>query len=120
MCIRDRHLDMQAAAQLYTDQSISKTINCPQEMPIEKFRNLYLYGYRAGVKGTTTFRFNPEAFSGVLVKQEDLANTVYEFTLEDGTIVEVTGDKQIEYEKEIHNAAMLFDSIKEGQYHSGY
>ena len=33
----------------------------------------------------TTFRFNPEAFQGVLVKENDLENTTYRFTLEDGT-----------------------------------
>ena len=114
------HLDMQAAAQKYVDQSISKTINVPENTPIEEFRDLYQYGYDKGVKGTTTFRYNPEVFAGVLVKEDDLKNTTYEFTLEDGTTVEVTGDQKIEYEGEEHNAAMLFDSIKEGQYHSGY
>ena len=114
------HLDMQAAAQKYVDQSISKTINVPEDTPIEEFRELYLYGYVKGVKGTTTFRYNPEAFSGVLTKKSDLENTTYQFTLEDGTTVEVTGDQRIEYEGEEHNAAMLFDAMKEGDYHSGY
>ena len=46
--------------------------------------------HEQGLKGCTTFRFNPEAFQGVLVKEEDLKNTTYVFTLEDGTEVEVT------------------------------
>ena len=47
--------------------------------------------YEQGLKGCTTFRFNPEAFQGVLVKEEDLKNTTYVFTLEDGTEVEGEG-----------------------------
>ena len=44
-----------------------------------------MYAYEQGLKGCTTFRFNPEAFQGVLVKEQDLKNTTYSFTLEDGS-----------------------------------
>ena len=67
-------------------------------------------------KGCTTFRFNPEAFQGVLVKDQDLKNTLYKFTLEDGTVIEVRGDEEIDYDGEIHTAANLFDAIKDGYY----
>jgi len=66
------------------------------------------------LKGCTTFRFNPEAFQGVLVKEQDLKNTVYKFTLDDGTIVEARGDEEIEYDGEKHTAANLYDALKEG------
>ena len=68
------------------------------------------------MKGCTTFRFNPEAFQGVLVKQENLENTTYRFTLDNGGIVEAKGDEEIEYDGEIHTAANLFDALKEGYY----
>jgi ribonucleoside-diphosphate reductase alpha chain len=57
----------------------------PTNYPYEEFKGIYLYAHEQGLKGCTTFRFNPEAFQGVLVKEEDLKNTVYVFTLEDGT-----------------------------------
>jgi len=68
------------------------------------------------LKGCTTFRFNPEAFQGVLVKEKDLKNTQYIFTLEDGSEVAVQGDQEIEYDGEIHSAANLYDALKEGYY----
>ena len=43
----------------------------------EEFKDIYLYAHEKGLKGCTTFRFNPEAFQGVLVKEEDLKNTTY-------------------------------------------
>jgi ribonucleoside-diphosphate reductase alpha chain len=75
-----------------------------------------MYAYQNGLKGCTTFRFNPEAFQGVLVKEEDLKNTTYVFTLDDGTEVTLRGDEEVEYDGEIHSAANLFDAIKEGYY----
>ena len=69
-----------------------------------------------GLKGCTTFRFNPAAFQGVLVKEADLENTTYRFELEDGSVVEVKGNEQIEYDGEMHTAANLFDALKEGYY----
>ena len=75
-----------------------------------------MYAYEKGLKGCTTFRFNPEVFQGVLVKEEDLENTTYRFTLADGEVVEVKGNEEIEYDGEIHTAANLFDALKEGYY----
>ena len=111
-----QHVDVQAAAQRWVDSSISKTANVPTDFPYEKFKDIYLYAHEQGLKGCTTFRFNPEAFQGVLVKEQDLKNTVYKFTLEDGTVVEARGDEEIEYEGEMHSAANLFDSLKEGYF----
>ena len=110
------HVDVQAAAQVWVDSSISKTANVPTDYPYEDFKDIYRYAYQKGLKGCTTFRFNPAAFQGVLVKEADLANTTYRFELEDGSVVEVKGNEQIEYDGETHTAANLFDALKEGYY----
>jgi ribonucleoside-diphosphate reductase alpha chain len=52
----------------------------------------------------------------VLVKEQDLERTRYQFTLEDGSVVEVKGNDEIEYEGETHTAANLYDALKEGYY----
>ena len=111
-----QHVDIQAASQKWVDSSISKTANVPTDFPYEDFKDIYLYAYEKGLKGCTTFRFNPEVFQGVLVKEDDLANTTYKFTLEDGSTVEVKGNEEIEYDGEMHTAANLFDALKEGYY----
>ena len=110
------HVDIQAAAQAWIDSSISKTANVPTDYPYADFKDIYLYAYENGLKGCTTFRFNPEAFQGVLVKEKDLKNTIYRFTLDDGSVVELRGDEEIEYDGEMHNAANLYDALKEGYY----
>jgi ribonucleoside-diphosphate reductase alpha chain len=110
------HVDIQAAAQKWIDSSISKTANVPTDYEYDNFKDIYLYAYQQGLKGCTTFRFNPEAFQGVLVKEKDLKNTTYSFTLDDGSKVEVKGDEEIEYDGEVHTAANLFDALKEGYY----
>ena len=111
-----QHVDVQAAAQEWIDSSISKTANVPTDFPYEEFKDIYMYAYDKGLKGCTTFRFNPEAFQGVLVKEKDLENTLYEFTLEDGSVVQVKGNDEIDYDGELHTAANLFDALKEGYY----
>ena len=110
------HVDIQAASQKWIDSSISKTANVPTDYPYEDFKDIYLYAHEKGLKGCTTFRFNPEAFQGVLVKEKDLKNTTYRFTLQDGTTVEAKGDEEIQYDGEMHTAANLFDALKEGYY----
>lgn len=110
------HVDVQAASQKWIDSSISKTINVPTDCDFEDFKDIYLYAYEKGLKGCTTFRFNPEAFQGVLVTEKDLENTTYQFSLEDGSSVEVKGNEEVEYDGETHTAANLFDALKEGYY----
>jgi ribonucleoside-diphosphate reductase alpha chain len=111
-----QHVDIQAAAQKWIDSSISKTANVPTDFDYDEFKDIYLYAYKEGLKGCTTFRFNPEVFQGVLVKEKDLENTTYQFTLEDGSVVELRGNEEVEYDGEIHTAANLFDALKEGYY----
>ncbi len=111
-----QHVDVQAAAQKWIDSSISKTANVPTDYPYEDFKHIYEYAYDKGLKGCTTFRFNPEVFQGVLVKESDLENTTYQFTLEDGDVVSLKGNEEVEYDGEMHTAANLFDALKEGYY----
>jgi ribonucleoside-diphosphate reductase alpha chain len=112
----DQHVEVQAAAQKWIDSSISKTVNVPTDFPFEDFKDVYLHAWRRGLKGCTTFRYNPAAFQGVLVKNEDLANTAYRFTLADGSAIEARGDEVIEYDGESHVAANLHEALKEGYY----
>lgn len=112
----EQHVAMQAAAQKWVDSSISKTVNVPTDMPFERFKDLYLLAHEKGLKGCTTFRFNPAAFQGVLVKEKDLKETVYVFKTESGEVVRARGDELVEYDGETHTAANLFDALKEGTY----
>jgi ribonucleoside-diphosphate reductase alpha chain len=111
-----QHVDIQAASQKWIDSSISKTANVPTDFAFDEFKDIYEYAYDEGLKGCTTFRFNPEAFQGVLVKEDDLEKTIYKFELENGEIVELKGNEEVDYDGEIHTAANLFDALKEGYY----
>ncbi|MDX9860429.1 MAG: adenosylcobalamin-dependent ribonucleoside-diphosphate reductase [Rhodospirillales bacterium] len=64
------HLVMQAAVQKYIDSSISKTINCPEDIPFETFKDVYLQAYDLGCKGCTTYRPN-EVTGAVLEVKKD-------------------------------------------------
>lgn len=52
------HVKMQAAAQKWVDSSISKTINCPEDIGFDDFKDVYLQAYETGCKGCTTYRPN--------------------------------------------------------------
>ncbi|HET9335821.1 MAG TPA: adenosylcobalamin-dependent ribonucleoside-diphosphate reductase [Sphingomicrobium sp.] len=56
------HLTMQAAAQALIDSSISKTVNCPEDIGFDAFADIYVEGYHLGCKGLTTYR--PNAVTG--------------------------------------------------------
>ncbi len=56
------HLTMQAAAQALIDSSISKTVNCPEDISFDAFADVYVEGYHLGCKGLTTYR--PNAITG--------------------------------------------------------
>ena len=63
------HLRMQAAAQPHIDSSISKTINCPEDISFEAFQDVYLKAYELGCKGCTTYRPNPVTGSVLSVSE---------------------------------------------------
>ncbi|MDE9451072.1 adenosylcobalamin-dependent ribonucleoside-diphosphate reductase [Aliiroseovarius sp. Z3] len=52
------HVKMQAAAQKWIDSSISKTINCPEDISFEAFKDVYMEAWDSGCKGCTTYRPN--------------------------------------------------------------
>src|SRR5207253_11188728 len=91
------HVEVQAAAQKWVDSSISKTANVPTDFPYAKFKDIYLYAHEQGLMGCTIFRFNLEEFQGVLVKEQDLKNSIYKCMLEDGAFVEAGGDVESDY-----------------------
>ena len=64
----EHHLRMQAAAQAQIDSSISKTINCPEDIAFDAFSDVYRQGYRLGCKGLTTYR--PNAITGSVLSVE--------------------------------------------------
>jgi len=64
------HVVMQAAVQRYVDASISKTINCPEDISFEAFRDIYLQAYALGCKGCTTYRPNDVTGSVLSVRSD--------------------------------------------------
>jgi ribonucleoside-diphosphate reductase alpha chain len=62
------HLAMQAAVQDYIDASVSKTINVPQDIGFEEFKDVYLQAYELGCKGCTTYR--PNEITGAVLEPE--------------------------------------------------
>ena len=64
------HVVMQAAAQKYVDSSISKTINCPEDLPFDAFKDVYRQAYEMGCKGCTTYRPNPVTGAVLSVRRE--------------------------------------------------
>lgn len=72
------HVLMQAVAQKWVDSSISKTINCPEDITIDDFKDVYMLAWETGCKGCTTYRPNDVTGSVLSVKEET------EVELEDG------------------------------------
>ena len=64
------HVKMQAAAQKWVDSSISKTINCPEDISFEAFKDVYMEAYETGCKGCTTYRPNDVTGSVLSVAEE--------------------------------------------------
>jgi ribonucleoside-diphosphate reductase alpha chain len=64
------HVVMQAAVQKYVDASISKTINCPEDISFEAFKDVYAQAYELGCKGCTTYRPNPVTGSVLSLKDD--------------------------------------------------
>ena len=64
------HVKMQAAAQKWVDSSISKTINCPEDISFEAFKSVYMEAYETGCKGCTTYRPNDVTGSVLSVSEE--------------------------------------------------
>ena len=63
------HVKMQAAAQRHVDSAISKTINVPEDIGFEAFKDVYRQAYESGCKGCTTYR--PNAVTGSVLSASD-------------------------------------------------
>ena len=70
------HVKMQAAAQKWVDSSISKTINCPEDISFEAFKEVYSAAYESGCKGCTTYR--PNAVTGSVLSVSESSETTPE------------------------------------------
>lgn len=57
-----KHIDMQAALQEFTSNSISKTVNLPKETTPEEVRDLIIYMWRKGIKSSTIYRDGSKLF----------------------------------------------------------
>ena len=66
------HVKMQAAAQNWIDSSISKTINCPEDISFDAFKDVYLQAYELGCKGCTTYR--PNAVTGSVLSVSETSD----------------------------------------------
>ncbi|HKK97782.1 MAG TPA: adenosylcobalamin-dependent ribonucleoside-diphosphate reductase [Marivita sp.] len=64
------HVKMQAAAQKWVDSSISKTINCPEDISFEAFKDVYMEAFETGCKGCTTYRPNDVTGSVLSISEE--------------------------------------------------
>ena len=67
------HVKMQAAAQKWIDSSISKTINCPEDIGFDAFQDVYIQAYETGCKGCTTYRPNDVTGSVLSVSESSEA-----------------------------------------------
>ena len=69
------HVKMQAAAQKWIDSSISKTINCPEDISFEDFKDVYMAAWDSGCKGCTTYRPNDVTGSVLSVSEPEKTAT---------------------------------------------
>ncbi len=67
------HVKMQAAAQKWIDSSISKTINCPEDISFDAFQDVYMQAWDQGCKGCTTYR--PNDVTGSVLTVSESADT---------------------------------------------
>lgn len=65
----EHHLNILSVFQKYVDSSISKTINCPEDMNFENFRNVYLQAYESGCKACSTYR--PSSVRGSIIEDQN-------------------------------------------------
>ncbi|NRB01321.1 MAG: adenosylcobalamin-dependent ribonucleoside-diphosphate reductase, partial [Rhodobacteraceae bacterium] len=83
------HVRMQAAAQKWIDSSISKTINCPEDISFEAFKEVYMEAWDTGCKGCTTYRPNDVTGSVLSVSEEKPADEAPAQVTVDGDGAEV-------------------------------
>lgn len=110
------HVQVQAAAQKWVDSSISKTVNVPTEIDFGDFENVYLEAFESGLKGCTTYRYNPKSAMGVLMDPKQLEKETFTFVQDNGEEVTLRGNEKVWHNGQEHTAANLFAAIEEGYY----
>jgi ribonucleoside-diphosphate reductase alpha chain len=86
------HVKMQAAAQKWVDSSISKTINCPEDISFGAFKDVYMEAFETGCKGCTTYRPNDVTGSVLSVAEEKKAEAPEVVTSSDEVPQQPHGD----------------------------
>ncbi|WP_138934722.1 adenosylcobalamin-dependent ribonucleoside-diphosphate reductase [Roseovarius arcticus] len=79
------HVRMQAAAQKWVDSSISKTINCPEDISFDAFKDVYMQAWNSGCKGCTTYR--PNDVTGSVLSVSEASNAAPQTASNDGAEV---------------------------------
>ena len=69
------HVAMQAAVQRWVDSSISKTINCPENISFESFKDVYMAAWETRCKGCTTYRPNDVTGSVLSIESDSKPET---------------------------------------------
>ena len=85
------HVKMQAAAQKWIDSSISKTINCPEDISFDAFKDVYMQAWDTGCKGCTTYRPN-DVTGSVLSVSEDKKDAPEVVAADDAEPLQPHGD----------------------------
>ena len=101
---------MQAVAQKWVCHAISCTVNLPNDVEPEKVAEIYMTGWKSGCKGLTVYRDGCR--SGVLVssnEDETPKEEQIDIVLEDGTLITVDKDEEIEYEGKVIKAQELME-----------
>jgi len=83
------HVKVQAVVQRYVDSSISKTINCPEDISFEDFKDVYAQAYALGCKGCTTYRPNDVTGSVLEVQKDEEKKAEPQLPLEESALSEV-------------------------------
>jgi ribonucleoside-diphosphate reductase alpha chain len=82
------HVKMQAAAQKWVDSSISKTINCPEDISFEAFKDVYMQAWDMGCKGCTTYR--PNEVTGSVLSVSEASEAAPQRADVDGDVVYIS------------------------------
>jgi ribonucleoside-diphosphate reductase alpha chain len=87
------HVKMQAAAQKWVDSSISKTINCPEDISFDAFKDVYMLAWDSGCKGCTTYR--PNDITGSVLTVSEATDVVPGETPAQSPTVSPTGGEVV-------------------------
>lgn len=70
------HLKMMAAAQPFISGAISKTVNLPEDATREDIKNVFIEGWRLGLKAIAIYRDGSKSLQPLSTKEEENSNLV--------------------------------------------